>query len=96
MDLWTGIFITTSAICAAFALWGMLSERIVPHSRRMRRCLKCRYDMSHTPGLRCSECGWTAKRKNQFFAGRTRWRWIVAAGLLAAAIYTVYITPHVR
>ncbi|MCA9297334.1 MAG: hypothetical protein KC983_12475, partial [Phycisphaerales bacterium] len=46
-----------------------------------RECPKCRYDLSHTDGLRCSECGYTALRERTLHGLRKRWR-IATAGLL--------------
>ncbi|MEM7228476.1 MAG: hypothetical protein AAF432_06645 [Planctomycetota bacterium] len=76
--------------------WGVLlliwnRWRIIRNvvKRFKRRCPKCWYDMSHTAGLTCSECGKTAKRERRLF--RVRRRWLIRAVAVMALIgsYTV-------
>ncbi len=39
-------------------------------ARGKRRCSRCWHDLSHTPGMTCSECGFTAQREVQFHKTR--------------------------
>ncbi|MHC4274854.1 MAG: hypothetical protein ACYSUR_14465 [Planctomycetota bacterium] len=48
--------------------WGLFGDR----ARGRRRCPRCWHDLSHTPGMTCSECGYTAKREPALFRGRRR------------------------
>ena len=57
----------------AWALFGDGIRQRFKQGRR-RRCPRCWYDMSHTPGLRCSECGHEVKRERSLNRGRRRWR----------------------
>ncbi|MEM7230145.1 MAG: hypothetical protein AAF432_15165, partial [Planctomycetota bacterium] len=51
---WLGVAVL---LCALFF------NRIRKLWNNQRRCPKCWYDMSHTPGLTCGECGRTAKKE---------------------------------
>ncbi len=53
-------------LALALLYWSLLHDR----ARGRRRCLKCWYDMSRTPTLTCSECGWTAKREKKLVKTR--------------------------
>lgn len=61
-----------------------------------RRCPKCWYDLSQTPGLRCSECGHVAKREKKLFKTRRRWRWAGMALLLLLSGAYEGVQPKVR
>lgn len=76
-----------------FLLWLFLfSDR----SRGRRRCPKCWYDLRGTPGLRCSECGFEARRERALFRTRRRWRAASAAMLVLALGIAVALVPKVR
>jgi hypothetical protein len=59
-------------------------------SRGRRRCPKCWYDMSATPGLVCPECGGDARREGRLHLSRRRARWVAASLLPLAAGMLVY------
>ena len=65
-------------VAVAILWWGLFGDR----ARGRRRCPRCWYDMSHSNGLRCSECGRTAPNEKHLL--RTRRRLIPA--LLAAIV----------
>jgi hypothetical protein len=65
-------------------------------SRGRRRCPKCWYDMSGTPGLTCPECGRTAKRERKLHRTRRRWRLAALAVLLIIAGLGTWYGEHVR
>jgi hypothetical protein len=76
-----------------FLLWLFLfSDR----SRGRRRCPKCWYDLRGTPGLRCSECGYEARRERAFFRTRRRWRASFWATVLVLFGSSVALAPQVR
>ncbi len=64
-------------------LWAMFADR----SRGRKRCPKCWYDLTASPGMRCSECGFVARTERKLRKTRRRWRrgllglFIVAGGL---------------
>lgn len=60
--------------------WSLLKDR----AKGRRRCPKCWYDMSATEGLRCSECGYEAKREKNLH--KTRRRKLIAAFALITFI----------
>jgi hypothetical protein len=73
--------------------WSLLHDR----ARGRRRCPKCWYDMSGTPGnLVCSECGNRAKRERKLFKTRRRWRWASVGLLLAVSAYPIARAPLIR
>ncbi|MHC4989899.1 MAG: hypothetical protein ACYTGC_02870 [Planctomycetota bacterium] len=62
------------------AWWALFRDR----SRGRRRCPRCWHDLSRTPGMTCSECGFTAGRELHFF--RTRRRWGVAISAIGICV----------
>lgn len=94
-DLGVQLLLLSGALLLAWALLADWVRQRVP-SRRQRRCPKCWYDLSHTPGLRCSECGCEAKRERKLFKAKRRW-WLAAfAMLLLLGSYALHVTPDVR
>jgi len=84
---WLGLAVFLLALCA-----DSIRQRV--HKRR--RCPKCWYDLSHTPGLACSECGYTAKRERKLYKARKRWRLVWLAIVLLLGSYGLRVTPTVR
>ena len=76
------------AVVAALAIgaiaWCIAGDR----ARGRRRCPKCWHDLSGTPGLTCSECGFTARGERDLRRTRRRIGMAVALslGLFAAAL----------
>ena len=76
------------AVIAALALaaiaWCIAGDR----ARGRRRCPKCWHDLSATPGLTCSECGYTAPDERHLHRTRRRLGLAVALslGLFSAAL----------
>lgn len=66
-------------------VWALVGDR--PRGRR--RCGRCWYDMGGVAGLRCPECGRTARAERAL--GRTRRRWRVAA--VAVALIGLGLSP---
>ncbi len=64
--------------------------------RRRRRCPKCWYDMSHSPGLTCSECGFAASSEKRLLRFRRRWRYALLAPLLFAGAWTSHRWPQIE
>jgi hypothetical protein len=82
---WAGaIIVTLSMIIMAW--WALFSDR--PRGRR--RCPQCWYDMSYSPGMSCSECGFTATSERQLQRTRRRWGYAVLA-LLTTFVVTFNI-----
>lgn len=77
---------------AALLYWSMLRDR----ARGRRRCPKCWYDMSGTPGLVCSECGKQVKSPRQLLRTRRRWFSASMSFLILAAAVALVLTPRVR
>lgn len=72
------------------AWWGLFADR----ARGRRRCPRCWYDMAHSPGMTCPECGFVAQRETQF--ARTRRNYVVAAGAVAASVaVTLWMNHHI-
>jgi len=71
--------------------WGLFGDR----ARGRRRCPRCWHDLSHTPGMTCSECGYTARREPVLFRGRRR---LVPAvlGAVAASVAATWCIEQVQ
>ncbi len=76
----------------ALLLWSLFADR--PRARR--RCPKCWYDLTGSPHLTCSECGYAARGERSLRKTRRRWRWAIAALPLIVAGYLVGVTPRIR
>ena len=75
---------TVAALALAAIGWCIAGDR----ARGRRRCPKCWHDLSATPGLTCSECGFTARGEQALHRTR-RHIWLAAAlslALFAAAL----------
>lgn len=66
-------------IAIAVIVWALFFDVTRQRIRRPRRCPKCWYDLSHTEGLRCNECGYIARKERQLHKSRKRWRWALLA-----------------
>jgi len=82
-----------------WALWGdALAQRL--RRVKKRRCPKCWYDLSHTPGpapgVTCSECGYTARRERRLLRGRRRWRWAMVALVILVSAHLARRSPDIR
>lgn len=76
---WSAIGI--AAILSLVILWALRGDR----SNGRRRCGRCWYDMSGSPGLRCPECGHEARHERGLMRTRRRWR-VVAISLLMMVV----------
>src|SRR5262249_4981712 len=65
-------------------------------ARGRRRCPRCWYDMSATPGLRCPECGKDARKDGRLFRTRRHWRRAGLAVLVMLAGGPIMLTPTIR
>lgn len=61
-----------------------------------RRCGKCWYDMSATPGLRCTECGREARNEKALLRTRRAPGLLVITVVIFASAYALYLVPKVR
>ncbi|MCC6910240.1 MAG: hypothetical protein IT430_20090 [Phycisphaerales bacterium] len=94
-EMWDIIGWSLAALTLLALLLAVLADPIRRRFRKARRCPKCWYDLSHTPGLTCSECGYTARREKQLFRTRRRKRWIVAMVLLWLGSYFAFRAPAI-
>lgn len=67
-------------------------------ARGRRRCPKCWYDLSVSGegNLRCSECGYKARRERKLYKTRRHWRWAGVGVVLLLGSYACRVTPDVR
>lgn len=79
------------AACLVVTWWGLFGDR----TRGRRRCPRCWYDLSHTAGLTCPECGRVAARERQLHRRRRR---LLPAALaaLTAALGAAWTIEHHR
>jgi hypothetical protein len=80
--LWDLLGWTLALAGVLLLAWSLFADR----ARSRRRCGRCWYDMSATPGLKCPECGREHKAEPGLHKTRRRWGWVVVAlfPLLAA------------
>jgi len=81
-------------VLMAAAAFGVLYALCWDRSRGRRRCPKCWYDMSAVVGLRCPECGKSARTERSFQLTRRRWGFVAAALSLAIAGMAMRRWPH--
>jgi hypothetical protein len=74
--------------CLSVTWWGLFGDR----AKGRRRCPRCWHDLSHTPGLTCGECGFTAAREQYLFRTRRR----VTAALLAAVAAALSVATTIE
>lgn len=94
--IWNALGWGMAALAVVFLLLAFLGDVVRRRFRRMRRCPKCWYDLSHTPGMTCSECGYTAKRERQLFKSRRRKRWVLVALLVWIGSYFAFRVPAMQ
>ncbi len=76
--------------CAALLLlWSLFRDG----GRKLRRCPKCWYDMSGTPGMQCPECGRTARNERKLHQTRRKWRFAALALVLGLTGYGIASVP---
>ncbi len=72
-----------AGLAGMFLWWALLSDWWHAGYKK-RRCPKCAYDMTGTGGLKCPECGRTAKSERRLFRSRRRWK-LATLALVALA-----------
>lgn len=88
---WTDwLAIALSAFGVVWLLYCVFWDAVRLWFRRRRRCPKCWYDLSGTPGLRCSECGYEAGDERILFRFRVRRQSAVLAVLALIASWFMY------
>lgn len=80
--LWLG-WVGMAALFAGmiYVAWRALFH---DRGRGKRRCPKCWHDLSHTPGMTCGECGFTADYEKEFH--KTRRKLAVAVGAIVVCV----------
>jgi len=81
---WLGV-IALYVVMIYIAWKGLFGDK----HRGTRRCPKCWHDLSHTPGMTCGECGYTAQSEAQLHRTRRR------LGMATAAILICVIAAGV-
>jgi hypothetical protein len=74
------IFWSLAGLLALGGGWLIVRALFLDRARGRRRCGRCWYDMSHSAGLLCSECGFEARAERSLFRTRRHW-WQAALGL---------------
>ncbi len=74
------------------AYWALLANR----AKGRKRCPKCWYNMQAAEGLRCPECGHSAKGQRKLQKTRRRWRFAFVAVLLLFGSYILEVAPRYR
>jgi hypothetical protein len=95
--IWTATGWMLAAIGVALFVWALVWDR----SRGRRRCPKCWYDMSGTPGRAvdgreihvCPECGKNIRSVRGLHRTRRRWRGVLAALAILTVAYLAQRVP---
>ena len=93
-----GIAWGTSVLAAILGILGfglIICALFGNRSRKRRRCPKCWYDLSHSPGMTCGECGYRASQERDWRKTRRHWRWAVVGILIAVLGYVAGVIPRV-
>lgn len=88
--LWWTFGGALAALGLALLGWALLADR----ARGRRRCPRCWYDMTGTPGLTCSECGHQVRSERKLLRTRRRWRWVGLATLVMCAAAGSSLIPR--
>lgn len=80
-----------AVVGAGLAIHFALGDRLLRRGVKARRCPKCWYDLSHSPGLTCSECGYAAQRERQLHRIRRLDRHLALA---VAALLAGHVAIH--
>ncbi|MHC4948697.1 MAG: Rpo12/RPC10 RNA polymerase subunit family protein [Planctomycetota bacterium] len=86
----------TGGAAALLGLAVLAVALFADRARGRRRCPRCWYDLSGTPGLQCPECGHAARRERALFRTRRPRRWIAVALALLAAGAGLALRPTIR
>jgi hypothetical protein len=86
LTYWLAWGLGALVICLGVAAtwWGLFGDR----ARGRRRCPRCWHDLSHTPGMTCSECGYTAAHEGALHRRRRRLLAAVAGAVVASLAAT--------
>lgn len=94
MPWWSWLLWCFAAVLALAGLLVIFRALFGDRARGRRRCPRCWYDMSGTDGLRCPECGRSAKSASRLLRTRRRPLRAAAGLLMLLAAYLVYLTPR--
>lgn len=95
-DRWTTPLAVIGASVCLFALLLIICAIVGDRSRGRKRCPKCWYDMSGSPGLQCPECGKTAKSERKLSKSRRpRWAFVLALLMVVPGIYAMVVSKRV-
>src|SRR5262245_42612920 len=88
--LWLTLGGVVAGVGLVLAAWALLRDR----RGKGPRCPKCWYDMSGIAGLRCPECGRTAKSSRALHRRRRRYGGLLLGVVLVAASSQVLLQPQ--
>lgn len=80
------------ALGASLTVWALFGDR----PRGKLRCPRCWYDMTKSPGLRCSECGFTARRQRSLQRTHRRWGWATSGAIAMMVGWGLAATPRAQ
>ena len=89
---WLGwiVVLATYVVMIYLTWWGLFGDK--PHGRR--RCPQCWYDLSHTPGMTCGECGRVARSERDLGRYRRRWGFAIFGIVISVAV-TLFINGQI-
>jgi len=93
---WPSLIPMVVLLCAVIAIAWFSLALFWDAAHGRRRCPKCWYDMSATDGLRCPECGRTAKYEKRLHRTRRHWRLALLAVIPALLSAYLLLLPRIR
>ena len=94
---WWGGALAMALAGLLLLFWALGWDWLRTRKTRPRRCPKCWYDLSGmSASMKCSECGYEAKRERKLHKSRRRWRWVFVGLLLILASGYPVVQPKVQ
>jgi hypothetical protein len=84
---WHILAVACGTVLVTLLGWALWGDTIRRGRRPLRRCPRCRYNLTATEGLRCSECGFTARSERALLKPVRRWKIAILSCALLLACY---------
>ncbi|GEM_PF-4432001 len=90
------LFLAIGWVVIGLGTLGVLAALFVDRSRGRRRCPRCHYDLAHTEGLACPECGRAHAHEGRLYLTRRHWGLACVAFVVALVGVSLLYVPRVQ